>query len=151
MEIYFYDTSALLKRYVIENGTSLVQGLLDPAAGNRTVIAPITPIELVSALQHQARQNSISKDALNTNLELVKRHVRRNYVIVPFSDDTVSLATELLGRYVLRTLDAIQLGSALIVNQHLVARQIKPLIFVCADHRLISAASEAGLQVIEPK
>lgn len=34
MAVYVVDSSALVKRYVRENGTAWVRGLTDPAAGH---------------------------------------------------------------------------------------------------------------------
>lgn len=47
---YFFDTSALVKRYAKEVGTAWVFSLVRPAAGNRLYLVRITGVELVSAL-----------------------------------------------------------------------------------------------------
>ena len=45
MAIFFLDSSALLKRYVSETGTSWIQSLFDPALANRLAIGTISAEE----------------------------------------------------------------------------------------------------------
>lgn len=49
MPAYYFDSSALVKRYVAETGTAWVTGLMDPAAGNLLYVARLTGVEVVSA------------------------------------------------------------------------------------------------------
>lgn len=49
-QVYFADTSALSKRYVMETGTIWLQTLLNPAAGCSIYIARITTVELIAAI-----------------------------------------------------------------------------------------------------
>ncbi len=39
MAVYYFDTSALVKRYVAEVGTAWMTTLCAPAAGNTTAVA----------------------------------------------------------------------------------------------------------------
>jgi len=48
--VYFFDSSAVFKRYASEIGTIWVLGILDPAAGNIIYMASITGVEVVSGL-----------------------------------------------------------------------------------------------------
>jgi predicted nucleic acid-binding protein len=50
MTAYYFDTSALSKRYVDETGTPWVRTILAPQNGNAVVIARITMVEFHSAL-----------------------------------------------------------------------------------------------------
>ncbi len=60
MTTYFLDSSAIVKRYVNERGSSWVNALLKSAAGNRFYIARITGAEVVAAITRRARGGSIS-------------------------------------------------------------------------------------------
>ncbi len=55
MPWYFFDRSALVKRYVAEVGSSWVNGIVDPGSGHTGVVARITGVELVSALARRQR------------------------------------------------------------------------------------------------
>lgn len=56
----------------------------------------------------------------------------------------------ILEQYTLRTNDAIQLASALVINQSLQAQGLSPLVFLSSDHRLIQNAQKAGLATNNP-
>jgi hypothetical protein len=43
MTVYFWDSSALIKRYITEVGTPWIRGIIVPSAGNTAIIAQITP------------------------------------------------------------------------------------------------------------
>lgn len=45
MVVYFFDSSAIVKRYLIETGTVWVNGITDLAAGNKIFLARITLVE----------------------------------------------------------------------------------------------------------
>ena len=50
MAVYFFDSSAIVKRYLNERGTAWVTGLADPATGNRVYVARIAGAEVISAM-----------------------------------------------------------------------------------------------------
>jgi uncharacterized protein len=47
MTQYFLDSSALIKRYIVEPGTTWVRSLTIPNSGNTVIISQITQIEIV--------------------------------------------------------------------------------------------------------
>ena len=64
MAVYFVDSSALVKRYINETGSTWVLSLFDPALSNDVLIAAITCVEIVAAIARRSRGGSISvKDA----------------------------------------------------------------------------------------
>ena len=60
MPTYFFDSSALAKRYVSETGTAWVQSLADSASGNEIYMARITLVELVSAITRRKRKGDLT-------------------------------------------------------------------------------------------
>lgn len=60
MAVYFVDSSALVKRYISETGSTWVLSLFDPALNNDILIAAITGVEIVAAITRRARSGSIS-------------------------------------------------------------------------------------------
>jgi hypothetical protein len=51
----FFDSSALVKRYLTETGSAWVISLTDPAAGNSIILAEITRVEVAAALGSRHR------------------------------------------------------------------------------------------------
>jgi uncharacterized protein len=58
--ICFLDSSAVVKRYVLESGTAWIQALTAPDAGNLHCIARITRPETVAAITRRERGGHIS-------------------------------------------------------------------------------------------
>lgn len=59
MAIYYLDSSALVKRYIAETGSSWVLNLLAPATSHTVFIAAIAPVEITAAIMGRARGQSI--------------------------------------------------------------------------------------------
>jgi len=57
---YFCDSSAIVKRYNSETGTSWIIGLMRSAAKNEFAVAQITGVEVVSAISRQHRGNFLT-------------------------------------------------------------------------------------------
>lgn len=60
VNFYFLDTSALVKRYVLETGTDWILNLTDVSAGNNIAIAQISWVEVLSALSRRRREGTLS-------------------------------------------------------------------------------------------
>jgi len=150
MTAYFFDSSALVKRYVTENGTIWVRSITSPSAGHTILVAQIAPIETVSALMRRKRDGSLPARTAQAARLLVDRHAKREYKMIYLTREVSRTAENLLDKYPLRAADAIQLGAALEANIMLLASQLQPLTFVCADTRLITAANIEGLPTYIP-
>ena len=60
--LYYFDSSALVKRYISERGTAWVLGITDPGAGNIIFVARIAAVEVVSAITRAVRVGSVTID-----------------------------------------------------------------------------------------
>ena len=61
MADYYFDSSALVKRYVNETGSNWICGLFDPGLKHEVFIAAITPVEIVAAITRHARGRTIAQ------------------------------------------------------------------------------------------
>jgi uncharacterized protein len=146
LSTYFVDTSAIAKRYVVENGTGWVRGLIQPAAGNVTTISELTTVELFSLLARKRREGVLSAVQIGQVQQTFLSHVRGEYLVVLLDSAIVAHARDLVNKYPLRSLDAIQLASAMHV-QHLLG---EPLTFISADRNLLSASAAEGFSTDDP-
>jgi uncharacterized protein len=150
MPRYFFDTSALVKRYHAESGTPEVLRLLaEPAA--ECLISRLSTVEMLSGFAGKVRTGVFSTDAFAVLRRQFLADVKRR-VIWParIVNAHYQLASTLISRHgmtrQLRTLDAIQLAVALRLHQ------TAPLDrFVCADQRLCDIAAFEGLAVFNPE
>ena len=150
MTQYFLDSSALIKRYVVEPGTTWVRSLTNRGSGNTVIIAQITQIEIVSGASRRVREGTLTTRTARAVRLLIHRHIRREYVVIGLTPQVVRRAEDLLAVHPLRTYDAVQLASALESNTRIVAAELSPLRFVSADARLLVAAATEGLMTEDP-
>jgi predicted nucleic acid-binding protein len=147
---YFLDSSALIKRYVAEQGTAWVRAIAQPSAGNTIVVAPVTQVEVFSGVSRRKREGVVAVRTAQAIRLLLNRHIQREYMVVELTPPLIQRAQDLLDAHPLRAYDAIQLASALIANSRLAAARLTPLVFVSADTRLLTAATAEGLAFDDP-
>jgi len=111
--LIFIDTFSLIKRYIEETGSQEVDQLFSEQ--NDIAIASITSLEIRSALNRKLRENTISKETYDKALAFWKED-SEFFDFVSFNSIVIDKAAELIESRGTRTLDAIQMGSALVSN-----------------------------------
>ena len=110
----FMDTSVLIKRYLVEAGSDKVDKLFDSAS--QIIVSPVTSIEARSILRRLLAEKKIARPdykKLNEELSFDFDY----FTVVNFDSGLEVSAKILIDRYQLKTLDAIQLASAISKNQ----------------------------------
>ena len=143
MAQYYLDSSALVKRYVAERGTSWISSMCDAAAGHTLYIVRISGAEIIAALFRRSRAGSLS--LLDAQADLPY-----DYQIVEVTEALVNTAMTLAERHSLRGYDAVQLAAALELQTALTASGLPTLTLVSADAELNTAAAANGLMVEDP-
>lgn len=134
----YFDTSALVKRYVDEPGRREVQQLV---RRHDCVTSAILSVELRSALRRRVTERTLDSSRVS---EILKRVVadRAYWTVIEVGTQVLSGAEALVSVHPLRTLDAIHVASAQLFASRL---SIADLIFVSADKRQTEVASAIGL------
>ncbi len=145
MASFYFDTSALIKLYIEEEGSAEVVSVADELDGDFALIVDITLLEARSAVRRRERAGDFPPLVADRILEQLEQDVSSLYVVQPTSL-AMRDAARLLDDHPLRTLDAIQLGGCLAVRHSVPP----PLTFVCADSRLCDAAMAEGLATLNP-
>lgn len=136
----YFDTSALVKRYVDEGGRREVLQLL---RRYDVVTSAILPVELRSALRRRLSDGTL--DATRVMAILPRLASDRAYwTLVEIGTDVLTAAEALIATHPVRTLDAIHVASSQLFRARL---SIPELLFVSADRRQIEAARAVGLAV----
>lgn len=148
---FFLDSSALAKRYLRETGTAWVRDLTNPSSENTIVAAEITMVEVAAALaaRHRA-MNGLSLEERDDAVDLLHKHFETEYRIVPLNQRILDRAVSLTQNHRLRGYDAVQLATALTVNDSLSTSGLPDPTFVAADGDLISAAHAEGMAAEDP-
>lgn len=146
MTVYFMDSSAISKGYVAEVGSTWVISLIDPTAGHVIVLSQLAMVEVGSVFARKQRLGLISiVDVAQARANFLL-DVKEEYIIVALDDPVLQRASDLLSKYPLRSLDAIQLACAMEATLVL----SEPHIFVCSDNNLLTSAISEGFTTDNP-
>lgn len=131
----FFDSSALVKRYISEPGTQAVLEWCDKAT--EIGLSGIALPEIVSAFCRLHREARISQKEYRTLKSQLLADIE-DAVVCDLTPEVLAQAIVSLEGNVLRGMDAIHIGSAV---------ALKSDVFVTADARQRDAAVRAGLRV----
>lgn len=149
MSLYFVDSSALVKRYVEEQGSAWMR-LVAGDANNRLIIARITSVEVLSVLARRQREGNWTAEGLSQVVDTFRYDLDTQYQVAEFDRNTAETAGTLVMRHPLRAYDSIQLASALRLQEALSQTHADDLILLSADERLLEVAHAEGLAVDNP-
>lgn len=150
MAAYFFDSSAIVKRFAKEKGTNFVLGLMRPSAKNLIYAARITEVEVCAALSRRRKGKMLTASYATKAIARWRRVFDRNIFQVKLTDTVFREAVRLADIHALRGYDSIHLACALLTNQDRLARNLPSLIFVSADGELNKIAQAESLSVKNP-
>lgn len=150
MTAYFFDSSAIVKRYVNEQGSEWVAATTNPASGAYVYMASITGVEVVAAFARKRKGNLINPSVAAAVVSKFHDHFVNDYRIIGISDSVIARSMELADAHELRGYDAVQLGAALEVSGRRLALGATALTLVTGDSDLLAAATAEGLRTDNP-
>jgi len=127
------DSSAFAKRYILEDGSEIVDQLLQDAS--QLALCVILVPEIISGLNRRLREQVLSPDDYRQAKKQLLNDVR-DAVLIQITPAVISRTVKLLENDVLRAMDALHVASAL---------EWRAELFVSADKRQVEAAKNAGL------
>ena len=131
----FFDTSALVKRYVSEAGTDAVLKWCDQAT--EIILSAVALPEIISTFCRLQREARITATQYRQLKSLLLADIE-DVAICDLTPVVLAQAISTLKGNVLRGMDAIHIGSALALQAD---------IFISADKRQLDAAMRSGLRV----
>lgn len=146
MPAYFFDASALVKRYLRETGSEWVRQLI-AREQPRIFISSLSGVEVVAAIMRKERAGEIRAPERDKTLRAFRREFTTNYTLVPPVPPVINTAMDLLLSHALRAYDAVQLASALSLPP---LPRGTTLIFVSADEQLLSITRTLGFAIENP-
>lgn len=146
MALYYLETSALVKLYVLEAGTDRLLRIAK-ASENRLAVLAVSLVEARSAIRRRERARDLDSRTASLILDRLQQHAESRFLRQPVTEVVLDVAMEMIDRYALRAYDAIQLAGCLVVKT---AVGPEPLTFVCADQSLLEAAGSELLATIDP-
>lgn len=152
MTAFYFDTSALVKRYVAEPGSTWVRQICAPPQDDvfhLIIIGEITVVEISAAFAILERTRSASHQVIEGAFEKFNADFEIAYQIVEITSDLLSVAAELARKHVLKAYDALQLALALAARDALTQENLT-LTLVAGDNQLLQAAQREGLTTENP-
>ncbi|NGZ09433.1 MAG: PIN domain-containing protein [Nitrospira sp. LK70] len=136
--MFYWDTSALVKQYITEQGTEAIQQWQAESAAT----SMIAFTEVHSAVMRRRRDGTLSESIARSILRAFRQDWS-SYLKVPVHEGVITRGAALIERHKLRTLDAIHLASALGLREE-VGEAVE---LIAADGDLLKAASAEGLVI----
>ena len=127
------DSSAFAKRYVLEDGSEILNHFLQRAS--QLALCTIVVPEIISGLNRRRREQVLSSDDYRT----IKRNLMedvRDAIVLQITPAVISHSVNLLENNTLRAMDALHIACAL---------EWQAEIFATADRRQLNVAQNAGL------
>ena len=150
MASYFFDSSALVKRYVNERGTVWVTSLIDPVAGHEIFLARLSGVEVLSAIKRRERTATLAQRDAQAAISNFRSDFAAFFTLLEISTLLISQAMSLAERYALRGYDAVQLAAALEVHRRRTGLGLSLAALVSSDQALNEAGLAEGLTVEDP-
>ena len=150
MAVCFFDSSALVKRYIAETGSAWIQALTASASGNQLYVARITGAEMIAAITRRWRSGATSPSDAAAALAAFRADFNVAYFSMDVSARLVAHAMDLAEAHGLRGYDAVQLAAALELRDRCRAAGVPDPLLVGADGGLNAAAVAEGLSVDDP-
>lgn len=153
MYYFYFDASALVKRYTQEIGSDKVNFLFNNVPLNRMMCLILGVIELFWICVRKRNDGRL------TNPDFSQAGVNFNYEVIDDQSDFKTLsapdslvwdAMDLIENHSLNSVDAIVLRSALDMATELRSTG-DTLVLVASDQRLLRAARTEGLQIFNPE
>lgn len=142
MVSYFFDSSALVKRYATETGSAWVESLTDPRGGNRIYVAAITHVEVVAAIARKRKGLLISTTDATAAIVRFEHDLEHDLRVFDLTPKVMTTAAQLADKHALRGYDSVQLAVALEINVARTAQQLPSLILISSSELNAAAQTE---------
>jgi len=147
MAVSYIDTSALIKRYRTEEGSTAMASVFEAKRrGDTFFTSELTTLEISSATARIRKAGLISQNTQNEILRAHGRDIDRNIIALPVNPAVIADASAVTIEHALRVADAIHLAAAVRVK-NIVGEQVK---LVTSDAEVVQAGCEIGLVVLDP-
>jgi predicted nucleic acid-binding protein len=146
--LYFFESSALMKLFVFEKGSPAMVRLVERAEDREKTISALAVVEVRSAIRRRERAGELSPAHAASAVTSLNEELRR-LIEHPMTSAVTARASVVIDKYALRALDALQLGTAIVVDEN--SPSGERVTFICSDSRLLSAAEQEGFATWNPE
>ena len=152
MNAFFFDGSALVKRFAAEPGQALVDSLFARVGRERLMCLMLGVAEVAAALIRKRNGGIITPTTYATAMADPRAEILNSADFAKLASDNsvVNSSISLLEKHPINATDAIVLYVVLQATAQLRADG-DDLVLVCSDRRLLRAAQAEGLLTFDPE
>ena len=140
----YFDSSALVKRYLKEKGTDVVLSLTTREEFVAT--SKLAYPELLSTFMRKNREGELREEPLKSILNRLEADWLE-FFIIEIHDELLPLVKSLIRKYPLKGADSIHLASALWL-ENMTKTEV---MFIASDKSLLDAATKENLKILNPQ
>jgi uncharacterized protein len=149
MVVYYFDTSAIIKRYRTEIGTDVVDEILkNPLSQDRFYTSFLTILEVTSGITRLVRGQQLTESIAGEIFSRFRQDIQDHFRILPLDNETVNRAVSVVEKFGLRSADAIHMATAIYVFS---AIPESSHVMVSSDRELLESARSANLTALDPQ
>lgn len=151
MTTFYLEASAFVKRYLAEQGTEVLDALLDKRApGDFIASSVFSTLEIRAAINRQAHSGRFRRYPLGNLLFTLGLDARSLALSFTLDDSVVESAFSLVYKHHLRAGDALHLSYALLLKE---ATSVsgESLIVLTSDKELLAACQAEGIGTLNPE
>lgn len=149
MVTFYFDTSAIVKRYHKELGSNVVDKIFE-FKEHGFVISFWTILEFIVAFSAKRKRKLLSEEAFRVTLARFLKDVLDEFTIRSVSDELVASAISIANKHALPSADCLQLTSALELKK--ILGEIKQkVVLIASDEEMNEVARKEGLELVNPE
>ena len=146
MTAFYWDASAVVKRYRAERGSAVATEIFSRRTASETfATCQLLRLEVQSSASRALQARELTTDGAARMVTSFLQDYR-GFSVIFLSGQLAIEAAEYVRLYQLKALDALHFAAAMRVREALPP----PMALVTSDHDLVSAGARAGLTVLDP-
>ncbi len=147
MAVYFFDASALVKRYLRETGSAWVRDFI-LREQPQVFVSSLSGPEVVSAVMRKSRAGEVTPAERDRVMRAFRDEFVDRYARINPEPAVIERAIDLIAAHPLRAYDAVQLASALSLPP---LPHGETLVFLTADAGLLAVTRQLGSAADNPE
>ena len=151
MPIYYLDTSAVMKRYIPETGSDVMEELFDGLTdSDELTTSYLTLLEVSSTATRLLNGRVLTQQAYENILDQFTQDIPDyGFTFIPVQNELIDRGITIAREYSLRSLDAIHFTSTLIAS--CMSSDSQDIYMVSSDRELIAACEAHGILTLNPQ
>lgn len=152
MNFFWLDASACVKRYIVEEGTPLINRLFTRVSLDEMFCLLEGVGEIISVIVRSRNRRTLTARAFNQAKQLLDDEIIHSEEIefVSATENQITISWDLIEKHSINSTDAVLLQCALDAANEL-RTSGDNLILVSSDKRLLNASRDEGLVTFDPE